>query len=584
MRTSLTPSVLVLLTLTLILTGCRSSEAGVTLADHPATQSPTAEPTPAGTAALEPEPAPTAEEHPGHRIGIRQVDGVGEFYFRDTGEVFVPRGNNYIRLDPQQRADGGIQIYHSVFDPGLYSPQEIETAFQEMERLGYNTVRVFISQNTISAEDGLDPEYMTHVIDFLDAAREYNQYVIFTMDWLPGGPYGEKLNEGCCERFNMMNVHLLTRAGLDANVMFFQDFIRTLLDNGAAVEMVLSYQLRNELYFDTNFPPFSLEEGKVQVLNGKEYDLSDPEAKRRMADENLVVWLDELREAVQDVDPGALVSVGFFWPQEPNPARIGDPRYINTAPAIWESTLDFIDLHAYPAAELTLEEYAENFGLEGHQEKPVVMGEFGVNTSALSDPDTAARELMRWQAESCQYGFDGWLLWSWDIHENDDFFSGQSGEGEIARVLSPLERPDPCQTAEFEFLDTNLALGKPVRASRVLPGEPAENLVDGTGRRWGAGAGPPQWVQVDLEMPVTVEEIRLTTAQTPEGETTHQVYAAGPGEELELVHTFSGFTQDDQELVYQPESPLENIQIIRVSTIRSPSWVAWRELVVIGGQ
>lgn len=30
------------------------------------------------------------------RIGLRQVDGVGEFYRTASGECFVPRGVNYI--------------------------------------------------------------------------------------------------------------------------------------------------------------------------------------------------------------------------------------------------------------------------------------------------------------------------------------------------------------------------------------------------------------------------------------------------------------------------------------------------------
>lgn len=37
---------------------------------------------------------------PDHRIGIRVVNGVGEFYDRKTNKKFVPRGNNYIRLSP----------------------------------------------------------------------------------------------------------------------------------------------------------------------------------------------------------------------------------------------------------------------------------------------------------------------------------------------------------------------------------------------------------------------------------------------------------------------------------------------------
>src|ERR671925_1385848 len=31
-----------------------------------------------------------------HRIGVRQVNGVGEFYDKQTNEKFVPRGANYV--------------------------------------------------------------------------------------------------------------------------------------------------------------------------------------------------------------------------------------------------------------------------------------------------------------------------------------------------------------------------------------------------------------------------------------------------------------------------------------------------------
>ena len=538
---------------------------------------PSATPTTAPTTTPTPAPAKAVE----HRIAIRVVEGEGEFYDRDSGETFVPRGNNYVRLDPQERESGGTQIYHSVFDPGLYDPEEIANAFQEMTSLGYNTVRVFTSQNTIGTSDGLSGAYMENVVDFLDLAREHELFIIFTQDWLPGGRYGRVLNQDCCETFNMNNVHFLTPAGLEANKMYFHDFISYLIEHDAAVEMVLSYQLRNELYFDMNFPPFSMSSGSVEGLNGKTYDMSEREQKEHMADENMVLWMDELRAAIRDVDPTALVSTGFFWPQEPNPARIDDPRYINTIPAIWESELDFIDLHPYPAAELSFEEYAENFGLEGMKEKPLVMGEFGVATANLSTLDAAAQSLMDWQVTSCEYGFDGWLMWAWDIETFTDFHNATDDEGQIARALAPLNRPDPCQPAKFDFIETNVALGKAVRASAVLPSEPPEHAVDGTGAQWGAGTGPPQWVEIDLGQTYDVKEIRLTVAQFPEGRTTHQVYVRGPSSSFQLVHTFQEQTRADQLLVFEPETPLEEVRYVRVATTQSPSWVAWKEIEVI---
>jgi hypothetical protein len=48
------------------------------------------------------------------------------------------------------------------------------------------------------------------------------------------------------------------------------------------------------------------------------------------------------------------------------------------------------------------------------------------------------------------------------------------------------------------------------------------------------------------------------------------------------MHEFQGLTSDDEWLVFKPDSPLENIGQIRIQTISSPSWVAWKEIQVYG--
>jgi Cellulase (glycosyl hydrolase family 5)/F5/8 type C domain len=541
---------------------------------------------PAPTAQITPIPSPspvspTQVPVPDHRIGVRVVDGVGEFYDRTTGEKFVPRGNNYVRLAPQQAPDGSTQVYHSVFDPGKYDPAAIADAFGQMQALGYNTVRVFVSQNTVGTNAGLNADTMQNVIDFLGLAKAHGLYVIITQDWLPGGPYGEILSQDCCQTFTMNNINFMAPAGLQANQAYFRDFVTYLMQHGAPMDAIFSFELRNELYFDMNFPPLSLDSGQVVALNGQSYDMSKPDDKTRMADENMVVWMDAITDAIHAVDPTALVSVGFFWPQEPHPARIGDPRYINTAPAIWQSKLDFVDLHVYPGSELTMAQYVDNFGINGMQAKPLLMGEFGMATGSASSAADAAASLMDWQVQSCDYGFDGWLLWSWDIYENHDFYSAQTDQGQIGQALAPINRPDPCQTATFDFIENNVALGKSVRASSALPGEPKENAVDGTPADWGAGASPPQWIQIDLGQATTVKEFRLVVQQTPNGSTVHRLYAGDQPDNLRLIHTFDGVTQDGQTLTFTPDQPLQGVRYVRVVTESSPSWVAWKEIEVI---
>lgn len=380
-----------------------------------------------------------------HHIAIHVVNGVGEFYNRVTGEKFVPRGMNYIRLGAQTKMDGSATFGHSLFDPGKYDSARVSSDLQKMHTDGYNVIRVFLSPDTMGTDaGGFSLEYMNNIVDLLRHAKQNQIYVMFTMDWVPGGKYGEILSADCCSTFALMNANFLPPAGLKANQVFYQDFINELLALNAPTEYIFSYQLRNEMFYDTDQPPLSFSSGVVKTANGKSYDMSKSSDKDLMVKENLVFWIDEMRASILEVDPTALVSVGFFHPQTPNPTRIGDPRLAETEPAIWQSTADFIDLHPYPGFELNLKQYVENYGINGMQEKPIIMGEFGAEISHFSSIQTAAQAFIDWQVESCKYGFDGWIFWTWDLDEQPDFFNALMQDGAINGALAPVLRPDPC--------------------------------------------------------------------------------------------------------------------------------------------
>jgi hypothetical protein len=48
------------------------------------------------------------------------------------------------------------------------------------------------------------------------------------------------------------------------------------------------------------------------------------------------------------------------------------------------------------------------------------------------------------------------------------------------------------------------------------------------------------------------------------------------------MHEFQGSTNDNDWLVFEPDTPLENVGQVRIQTIASPSWVAWKEIQVYG--
>ena len=314
---------------------------------------------------------------------------------------------------------------------------------------GYNVARVFLETTTttsITGNPGLSSPYLDNVTDFLKIADANGIYVIFVTDWLPDSdPYNQIVARECCETFDSSNAVHLSASGVEASRRFYSDFVTELIERNAPLGAVFSFNVSNEIAFDANEPPLTWTSGSVTLGNGRAYDMSKPEDKKRIIDEGLVYYIDQVRLAIQKVDPTSLVGVGFFQPQSPNPTRIGDPRVIRTYSAIWESNADYIDLHAYPGLELSLAQYVENYEINGMEEKPIMMGEFGAFKGAYPNSQAAALALQAWQIESCKYGFDGWLLWTWDNEFNGEMYSALTDGGAINGALAPVIRPDPCK-------------------------------------------------------------------------------------------------------------------------------------------
>ncbi len=319
-----------------------------------------------------------------------------------------------------------------------------------MQKQGYNAVRVFLNHCCISGslgdpQGGLSLAYVSNVADFLDKAKAHQIYVFLAIDDTPKvGGYIDVLDTTWSENFSGTNNSILRQGGILANSQFWVDLIRELAKLNAPIDAIFAYGLRNELFFESNLPPLSLDSGVFSTANGKSYDMASQDDKQRMMDEGLVYWIDQVRAAILEVDPTALATVGFFQPQGPNPSRQGDPRLIRTYPAIFESSMDFVDLHPYPDAGLTLSQFVANFEMEDMQEKPIVMGEFGGHKDNYISLTHAATVFRDWQIESCNFGFDGWLFWTWDTEEQPEFYNETSNESLINQMLAPAFRLDPC--------------------------------------------------------------------------------------------------------------------------------------------
>jgi hypothetical protein len=100
--------------------------------------------------------------------------------------------------------------------------------------------------------------------------------------------------------------------------------------------------------------------------------------------------------------------------------------------------------------------------------------------------------------------------------------------------------------------------------------------------RWNSGVYAPAWIEADLGAVRTLESMTLLTAQTPKGETVHEVWVSNEpiGEDrakAKLVHTFQGETDINQELKHVFGMDL-SARYVQIRTTQSPSWIGWTNI------
>jgi len=125
----------------------------------------------------------------------------------------------------------------------------------------------------------------------------------------------------------------------------------------------------------------------------------------------------------------------------------------------------------------------------------------------------------------------------------------------------------------------NLALNQPVNASKGEAERPPKYAVDGNiSTDWGSGGSPPQWIEIDLGSPARVDVVNLLVTQYPSGDTVHRILVHAAEGEFAEAYRFEQYTNTGDWLQFIPDEPLENIQVSRRDTVKSPSWVGWIEI------
>lgn len=495
-----------------------------------------------------------------------------------TGDVFVPIGVNLLR----KTGGGGPD---RLFQAG-YDPVWVDDQLTALTELGFNTVRFFLDMcmECTATDSGLRPEYLDALADLLTRVEAHGLAALPTSNDVPDPGFSDRLP--CCEPFGgYRNSLYLSREGHRVAVDYWTDLIEGLRERGAPTQHILGWQLANEQFVLRDVPPINMTTGEVTTADGATYDLSDDSDVAAMVVNNLRAYITTVGGVIRALDDGALVTMGFFSAEEPDAGRVAvDNRWVVPRQILADSTLDFIDFHAYPGLGGTWMGIAPAFGLDGADPSiPVLLGEFGAFEDAYPDADEAAAAMARWQAASCEHGFDGWLLWFWGADVDDEVVTGDAHDAVVARAISPLSRPDPCEIGPYE--SANFALGRPAVASAEESAEyRAANVTDGSDATWwSAAAGPPQWVEIDLEEDRAVSRVEILIGHvSPIGPQTHRVWVRGEGESA--PGTLVGEVSADAvagDWLTVGFAPVEGVRTVRVETVSVDGWVILHEIRVL---
>ncbi len=513
-----------------------------------------------------------------HHIGTREVDGRTELVDRRTGEAFRPRGTNHLDkvVDATEQHPGAFAT--DLFRPGTADLDEAAAELDRMAELGYDTVRVFIdlcrTDCITERDDGIDgprPAYLANIAAFLELAKARDLVVMLASNDVPDPDYSDRLP--CCEPFGgYRNSLWLTPEGHDIAVEYWTDVVSGLLAADAPLEQVFAYQVQQEQFVFGDVAPFTMASGTVTTADGKTWDMASAADRTEMLVSNTRLLTNRLRTAIRELDPDALVTIGFF-PDHPS-----DVRIVPSAGLFEATELDFIDLHPYPGQDRTLDEMMDAFGWHAGVDVPIVMGEYGAFRFAYADPETSSWALLHWMEQSCAYDFAGWLTWIWQ-GTDDEVFGMRDDADRLAIALSPVEHPDPCDASG---VPVNLALDATATASQSNPGQPPGHAIDGlSGTLWGAGGDAPQHLEVDLGAAHDVARIDLLVEQFPAGATHHTLSVAPANHVFTEVADFAGDTASGDVLTWSPGAPA-SVRYVRVETLASPSHVAWSEVAVYG--
>ncbi|MEK6881231.1 MAG: hypothetical protein AABY22_16540, partial [Nanoarchaeota archaeon] len=229
--------------------------------------------------------------------------------------------------------------------------------------------------------------------------------------------------------------------------------------------------------------PFILTIGSVSFnFDGgadETYDMSSYGAngdRQKLADNATTYWLDNITRTIHSNYPNLLLTASLFTPYSQGRSDYDGVQSSSQSQNVRiysdEVNVSYINIHLYPTPVIEtiynittdldtarLNKTGSNtaeFSDGTNLNKPMMMGEFGA-LKQTGDPlnpvliypniSRAIDVLVSHQINSCEYGFTGWVTWTWNT--TGDFWHAKEKSGAIKTILG--QYTNPCDRNRFVF-------------------------------------------------------------------------------------------------------------------------------------
>lgn len=382
------------------------------------------------------------------RIAIRD----GRFVETGTGNPFRPLGVNYYRLGPIAEGKEG----HSALSPGTYDGEFTARMMENLSRVGFNTVRTFLSNHSgpsgIVTSPGaaeINPAYLSNLVHFLRAAQTHGIRVVLCWDtWPPDcqawaeTPLPDESSYGWAKDGAMdfkLNGFRLTPKTIRTKANAILALIEALRKCAPdLLPVVLAWELENEVHFNLDQEPFLSRPGDF-AFGGSKFDLTTDQGAQALMDNAVRSWANACADAIHAADAKALVSASVFtfaavgrqgpgtWSKDQNK----DMRVPARPKGLLDTRLDFVDLHLYARKtesesvtqylqrDLATVEMPSLASEARRLGKPILIGESGIGANFMRrgpdwqtiHHDTGVELLREFHLGLAAYPFAGVLHW-----------------------------------------------------------------------------------------------------------------------------------------------------------------------------